>query len=207
MTYGEVKRAALQLIDRYSVAGGDISPTYNNQQDYINRMPFLVNDALVYIATHAKGIQSTAQLSELTAQRMGEVVRYQMPSDFFSFVSNFAQSWSARGAESWSFLSVMDDAFLLPSSAPLTALVNYNRYPRMLCEEPRDSEELDGSTDTQMLIPYYVASHLMVDENAYAQAVLYNEFETRLSRLANPKAYAVVSRDDVYGFGSTVYEV
>jgi len=207
MTFGEIKRATLQLMNQYSVAGGSISPTYNNQQDYINRIPFLVNDAMVYIATHAKGINRAVNLSELTSENLGKMTKYSMPTDFFSFVTNYAQRWGDKGIDYWSFTAVRDGGiFMLPSLAPPDAFVEYNRLPTLLPEEPADYMELDNSVDAQMLIPYYVASHLFVDENAYAQAILYNEFETRLSRLANPKSYAVVDRNDVYDFGGTVYE-
>ncbi|MBR3569281.1 MAG: hypothetical protein IKN96_00560 [Oscillibacter sp.] len=48
--YAEIKRFTLELIDRHSVAGETVSPAYNNQSDYIGRIPNLINAALTQIA-------------------------------------------------------------------------------------------------------------------------------------------------------------
>lgn len=53
MTYSEIKRNVLELIDRYSVAGEPVSLAYNNQSDYIQRIPNLINGALTQIHLRA----------------------------------------------------------------------------------------------------------------------------------------------------------
>ena len=50
MTYGEIKRFVLELIDRSTMAGETVSPAYNGQSDYIRRIPNLINAALSQIA-------------------------------------------------------------------------------------------------------------------------------------------------------------
>ena len=50
MTYAEIKRFTLELIDRSTVAGEAVSPAYNGQSDYIQRIPNLINSALAQIA-------------------------------------------------------------------------------------------------------------------------------------------------------------
>lgn len=49
MTYGELKRKVLELMDRATVAGSDISPAYNGQSDVLRRIPGLLNDAVMRI--------------------------------------------------------------------------------------------------------------------------------------------------------------
>lgn len=51
--YGDIKRFTLELIDQYSAAGETVSPAYNNQADYIGRIPNLINAALTQIAPFA----------------------------------------------------------------------------------------------------------------------------------------------------------
>ena len=50
MTYAEIKRFTLELINRSTVAGEAVSPAYNGQSDYIQRIPNLINSALAQIA-------------------------------------------------------------------------------------------------------------------------------------------------------------
>lgn len=56
LTLKDVQDITLQLINQYSIAGSLVSASYNNQQDYLLRIPLLVNDAQNYIATTAKKI-------------------------------------------------------------------------------------------------------------------------------------------------------
>ena len=54
MTYGELRDRVLMLLNQSSVAGGKIQVTYNNQADYLARLPGAVDDALLYLATTAR---------------------------------------------------------------------------------------------------------------------------------------------------------
>ena len=54
MTYAEIKRQTLELANMYSIAGEPVPGSYNNQQDYLNRIPSLINTALVNIRTLVK---------------------------------------------------------------------------------------------------------------------------------------------------------
>ena len=54
MTYGQMRDRVLMLLNQYSIAGGKIRVTYNNQADDLTRVPGAVNEALVYLATTAK---------------------------------------------------------------------------------------------------------------------------------------------------------
>ena len=56
MTYGELKRQALMLISQYSIAGTTVPASYNNQADYIMKIPLLVDSAEMEIATTVKPI-------------------------------------------------------------------------------------------------------------------------------------------------------
>ena len=54
MFYSEIKRETLGHIDQYSMAGSPVAASYNNQADYLNRLPVLINEGLVNIRTLCK---------------------------------------------------------------------------------------------------------------------------------------------------------
>ena len=47
MTYGELKNYVLQLLNQYSTAGTLTPPTYNNQADYLARLPMSLVSARI----------------------------------------------------------------------------------------------------------------------------------------------------------------
>ena len=50
MTYAQIRRFTLELINRQSIAGEAVSPAYNQQSDIISRIPNLINTGLSQIA-------------------------------------------------------------------------------------------------------------------------------------------------------------
>ena len=54
MLYSEIKREVLGHIDQYSMAGTPVAASYNNQADYLSRIPVLINEGLVNIRTLVK---------------------------------------------------------------------------------------------------------------------------------------------------------
>ena len=47
MTYGQVKRAALRLLNASTIAGSEVPLSYNDQADLVLAMPSLVDDAVM----------------------------------------------------------------------------------------------------------------------------------------------------------------
>ena len=45
MKYGELRDQVLKLLNQYTVAGDPVAETYNNQADYLKRIPTFANDA------------------------------------------------------------------------------------------------------------------------------------------------------------------
>ena len=155
MTYGEVKRAALLLINQYSIAGREIAASYNNQEDYIRMIPALVDAAMMEIATTVKPIPATKEVRWNHGH-------FRIPSDCWRLLAGHEK---------------------LPGGK---VRIHYFRYPRPLGEDPPDRKRLDNSPDTHRAIPYYVASRLVLDDDAYKQQVLFNEWRQKLSELKLP---------------------
>ena len=65
MKYGELRDQVLKLLNQYTVAGYPVAETYNNQADYLKRIPAFANDAMMEIATTTRKIPVTIPLDFL----------------------------------------------------------------------------------------------------------------------------------------------
>ena len=83
MTYKQLRDDTLRLLDRFSVAGGEVSPTYNNQADILKRLPSLLNDGQMLIATTVRPSTELMELKPYSAVRMGKWLRFILPEDFY----------------------------------------------------------------------------------------------------------------------------
>jgi hypothetical protein len=77
-------------------------------------------------------------------------------------------------------------------------IVEYYRYPKSIGDDPSDDLELDNTPDTHAALPYFVASQLVMYDDAFRYSALHNEWETRLSRLTEPVTVEYAPVDDVY---------
>lgn len=203
MNYGQIRDRALQLINQYSVAGQTVALSYNNQADYIKKIPALINDGLELLCTTYRRLRTSAALPTLGRVRFGENTAYVLPDDFWQMSSAGMVTFDKEGAlVRWHRYHMLDEKmFVLDGKAPHPLIVEYYRHPRLLSESPKDSEELDGPIEAQIILPYYVAAHLVLLDNAFAYASLYNEFESRAARLIELPQAEVGVVDDYYSPG------
>ena len=82
MLYSEIKRETLSHINQYSVAGAPVAASYNNQADYLNRIPIYINEALVNILTLVKRDPVVYPLTGV--MEYGDMLRYTLPDDFYA---------------------------------------------------------------------------------------------------------------------------
>lgn len=66
MNYAWARDFTLQLMNQYSTAGAKVPESYNNQADYLVRIPKLLDDAQYYVATTAGKMREMVELDELT---------------------------------------------------------------------------------------------------------------------------------------------
>ena len=57
---------------------------------------------------------------------------------------------------------------------------------------------IDAPLPVQMAIPYYVAAHLVMEDDSFRYASLYNEFSNRMDRLVPPPYTEIQDVEDVY---------
>ena len=200
MDYKWARDYTLELLNQHSLAGQSIPESYNNQADYIARIPKLLNDAQVHVATTAGKIRAVEELANLSCDDNGKWLVYTMPRDFWQLCSGGLIRYDKDNELERCnlYYAIGADKIAVSKSVSGSMSVEYYRLPRPLSDKPGDEEPLDNTVPAQMTLPYYVAAHLVMYDNAFAYQVLMNEFETRLARLAESPTMIYGTVTDAY---------
>lgn len=200
MNYGQLRNFSLQLIDRYSIAGAVIAGSYNNQQDYINRIPALVNDGLIYISSSVRRIPAQKLIDPAQGERYGEYLRFLLPEDCLMVrPGGMLRPLSKDGHRCVNYFLQEPDMLLVSRELKEPVVLEYYRRPQLLPEKPADEQGIDAGIDVQMALAYYTAAHLVMQDDAFAYASLYNEFENKLARLIVQPQTEIAPIFDSYG--------
>jgi len=206
MTYKWARDFALELINQYSIAGQEIPTGYNNQADYLKRIPKLLDDAQMYVATTAGKIRTITALRSLPRRELGAWWLYQLPQDCWQVCSGGLVRYDGPVLERYhEYRSVGDNGIAVPKELDGELVLEYYRYPLMVGDSPKDDAELDNTREAQMVLPYYVAAHLVMQDNSFAYASLYNEFEAKLARLAEQLQTELTVVEDAYSAAELLY--
>lgn len=208
MNYGQLKRQALQLIFSESIAGVEIPSAYNNQADYIRAIPGLANDGMMYIATTVKKIPEVVPLSSLEKTDLGAYTLYRLPDDFWQLM-NGGLIWRRPNElddEQYSYQRYhgyklyANNRLMIPNNVKNldSMMVEYYRYPMQLTDNPPDDAPLDNTLETQAALPYYVAAQLVMYDDSFRHASLWNAFETRMNAIREPVTVEFAPVDDAY---------
>ncbi len=200
VTYGEARDRSLKLINQYSLAGDAIADSYNNQSDYLLRIPELIDDAQLLIASGPRPIRDSKELNPNSARDLGAFLEYQLPRDLMEIVPG---GILVLGGDQFYYESGYvcpdDKRILVPKTVTGTLRLEYFRRPRPLPASPTDDEELDNNRMTHQAIPYYVAAHLVMHDDAFAYSALYNEWQSQLNDMyQKPQPHRTVVRN-AYG--------
>ena len=207
MTYGQVKRLSLQKIYSDTIAGEVIESSYNNQADYEIPIPGLVNDAMTYIATTVKRIPAITKLEDLNWDEEDQFYIYYLPEDCYEIMNGglilpFRENQAREVSDRYRKYRLYGaNQLWLPKNAPKGLYLEYYRFPAMVDSDTPDDTELDNTPDTHAAIPYYVAAQLVMYDDAFRYASLYNDWENRLGRLKEQTRVEESHVRDVYGFG------
>lgn len=206
MTFEQVQNQVLKLLNQYSVAGTLVAPAYNNQQDYLNRVASLANDAVMEIATTARKIPATLDLSTLTGENAGDWVRYELPDDFYQFKTGDTLLTTDDGRLlHTNRYTLSGKKYLLVPKREIeegsSYTITYYRYPKLLSEKPAPTDELDNEPETHYAVPFYVAAFLVIHDDSFLFASFYNKFEDKLAKMSAGLSVEAHSVDDVYNFG------
>lgn len=200
MNYKQARDITLQLINHYTAAGQRIPDTYNNQADYLKRIPALLNDAAMQAATTTAPIREVDDLRNLRCDENGAWRVYTLPENCWQMASgglvHYADEEFCRFHR---YHPVGANKIAVPRDLRGEVQVEYFRYPRLLAADAKDEDELDNTLAVQMALPYYAAAQLVMQDDAFAFSALSNEFEARLARLAERPHTDLNIVDDVYG--------
>lgn len=208
MTYGQVKREALRLIFSDTLAGEPIQPSYNNQADYILAIPGLVDAAQTLIATTARKIPALMPLACMERTEDGAFDVYSLPKNCWRLAGGglIAQGRDETGEAAlgrYKGYRLFGGSRLYVPKGKRGLTAEYWRYPESVGEAPADELELDNGPEVHAAIPYYVAAHLALYDDAFRYSALYNEFEARLNRLSEPLFVEEETTADAYlGFAA-----
>ena len=201
MNYGMVRDQVLMLLNQYTVAGNPVAGTYNNQQDYLNRIPALVNDAMMEIATTARKIPAVLKLEDLEQTKEGDQVRYTLPEDFYQLISGSIVRTDRGTLLHTNLYTIRGRKYLtVPGEEAGGYALDYYRYPSLLGEKPRDTDELDNEPDTHCAVPFYVAAFLADHDDPWLAALFNNKFEDKLAKLSGGRTAEVRPTADAYSF-------
>lgn len=201
MTYGQVRDQVLKLLNQYSVAGTLVPGSYNNQQDYLNRIPELVNDAMVEIATTARKIPATVRLSDMRSECTGQEVIYELPGDFYQFQSgSVVRTVEGRTLHTNSYATKGKNYLLVPARESGDYTITYYRYPYLLSSRPDDKDELDNAPETHYAVAFYVAAYLADYDDMALGALLHNAYEDKLNKMQSAVFAEVRPVEDAYQF-------
>ncbi len=199
MTYAEIKRHTLELANMYSIAGDPVPSSYNNQQDYLNRIPGLINSALVNIRTLVKRDPVLFTLEE--GEPVGNMMRYALPADFYCLKSGGASVLrDGKFLNSNEYKLQGRRYILIPDYAPREYTVEYYQYPPQLPVDPDDDYELDEDLEVLQAAEVYAAAYLVLPDDQYMYTVLYNDYETRMGRIMPGVTVEVHPVEDAYRF-------
>lgn len=205
MTFEQVQNQVLKLLNQYSVAGALVAPAYNNQQDYLNRVASLANDAVMEIATTARKIPATLDLSTIGSEDAGDWVRYELPEDFYQFKTGDTLLTTDDGhLLHTNRYTISGQKYLLVPKREIeegsSYTITYYRYPRLLSDKPAPTDELDNAPETHYAVPFYVAAFLVIHDDNFLFASFYNKFEDKLAKMSAGLSVEASSVDDVYNF-------
>ena len=201
MFYSEIKRETLGHINQYSIAGSPIAASYNNQADYLNQLPILVNEGIMNIRTLVKPEPAVFALVE--GEEYGGMMRYTLPDDFWSLKSGGVSVIRAGQFHKTNNYRLMGKKFILvPKDADGQFSVEYYRYPNKLPTDNTltDTFELVEDPEVIQAATYYAAANLVMYDDEHAYACLYNDYESRLGRISPGITVEVQPVDDAYGF-------
>lgn len=209
MTYGYCRDASLKLINQYSIGGTVIAPAYNNQFDYLKRVPELINDGLLLLAAELGVPEALLSLdgsmpeAPVPVEMSGGWSYIDLPEDFLRLSPRGLLRADEGGLKFNKDYIMLSSGRLALRTEHLSGLtVVYVRQPQKVTPESTDAALLDLPDWAAGALPYYVASHLVIGDDSFLYAALLNEFEARLLRLKPQISCETGLIEDEYGLGA-----
>lgn len=204
-TYAEIKRSVLELINQHSIAGTAVPPAYNNQSDYIHRIPNLINQGLMDIRTAWNPKRLAVYLSREEGEYLhpgSRWMRWPLPPLCRRIISGGVMMLGSAAYNDapvpFSDFRILDGGttIALPAGEARCAghdfIAEYEAYPEQLPVDPEDpsvpadSYALAEDPDVVQTACLYAAAMLMMMEDSFTYAALRNEYDRRVRAMQPP---------------------
>jgi hypothetical protein len=186
--YYEFRDFVLQLINQFSADGSELRETYNDQGDYMARIPGLLNSAMMDIAVNGQALVGIMEPKEEDLTPMaGGFTAVKVPEDFFKMTGDgIPVVRQGRMTRIKGYYMAGKDRVLIRNDLLRDGILEYYRNPVMMDTSPMadiDDQELDGSLEAQLAAGYFVAAMLVLQDDSFAYAALRNEYDDRLTNM------------------------
>lgn len=186
VTYGEFKSFVLGLINQAQARGVELDDTYNDQADYLQRIPGLYNAAMVELASEAvKLVGVMSPVISTTVCPCDGFVAISVPDDFISMTGDgIPVIRNGKMTREKGYYMVGEDTVMVRDDLVKNGVLEYRRCPQRLPMDPAnidDSKKLDGTYEMQAAAAYYTAAMLVLQDDAFAYSALRNEYDDKLS--------------------------
>jgi hypothetical protein len=188
MKYCEFRDYVLQLLNMYTARGSEFTERYNDQADFLARIPGLYNAAMLEIASVASPLVGVMQPDEEQVEDRGTYVAVKVPDDFMSMSGDGIPVLGRDGRmmRIKAYYMAGADTVMIRKDLYRHGTLEYYRTPLRLnidYQAVEDEEVLDGTLEMQTAAAYYVAGMLMMQEDAFVYAALRNEYDDKLSQM------------------------
>ena len=126
-------------------------------------------------------------------------VKYDMPSDFMELKKVIQQTDPRMYKEMIAYYWEGKRTFVLNYYDTGSFDIHYYRYPTSIDAITPDTYEFEIDTEAQEAIPFFIAGHCLMDENANLAIQLLNEYQTKLSRLYMSDDFGITTITQNYG--------
>lgn len=188
MKYCEFRDYVLQLLNMYTARGSEFTERYNDQADFLARIPGLYNAAMLELATEASPLVAVMAPAEEDIEDRGSYVAVKVPDDFLSMTGDGLPVMGRDGRQMRvkAYYMVGSDTVAIRKDLFRHGILEYHRVPQRLNIDYNavdDETQLDGTIEMQTAAAYYVAGMLMMQEDAFVYASLRNEYDDKLSQM------------------------
>lgn len=197
------------MINQYSIVGDPIQSSYNNQADYLLRIPFLINTALTEIRTTVKPQSVVYPLQN--GEPYAGFERFKLPDDVHSLKTGCVMEVRDGKIVHVNEYHLMGKEYILvplvPKSEseklePAEYIVEYYRYPPQIPMDALDAFVLDEEPDVIQAAVIYAAANLVLYDEAFDYKALLNDYTDRLQKMAafRVQTFEPTVVEDVYGW-------
>ncbi|MBS4173472.1 hypothetical protein [Bacillus sp. FJAT-49736] len=120
-------------------------------------------------------------------------VKYEMPSDFMELQKVVQESDPRVYKEMIAYFWEGKRTFVLNYYETGSFEIHYYRYPSDITLATPDTYEFEVDIEAQELIPFFMASKAIFDENQTFSIQLLNEYQTKLSRLYTQDDFGITT--------------